>query len=83
MDGGTARFAADASCEHKKWAARSYAVTFAFVTFRFGVIAGVLTHLGSAPVPVWLWLSWTIPLLITELALRFRATPTVNQPAAS
>jgi hypothetical protein len=69
--------------QHKKWAARSYAVTFAFVTFRFGVIAGVLSHLGSAPVPVLLWLSWTIPLLITELALRFRARPTVKLPAAS
>jgi hypothetical protein len=69
--------------QHKKWAARSYAVTFAFVTFRFGVSAGVLPHLGSAPVPVLLWLSWTIPLLITELALRFGVTATVNQPAAS
>jgi hypothetical protein len=69
--------------QHKKWAARSYAVTFAFVTFRLGVSAGVLTPLRWPPVPVLLWLSWTVPLLITELSLRFRATPTVNQTAAS
>jgi hypothetical protein len=58
--------------QHKKWAARSYAVTFSFVTFRLGAEAGVLTHLGSEPVAVWLWLSWTIPLFVTELALRFK-----------
>jgi hypothetical protein len=58
--------------EHRNWAARSYAVTFSFVTFRLGLEAGVLTHLGSEPVPAWLWLSWTIPLFVTELVLRLQ-----------
>jgi Predicted membrane protein (DUF2306) len=60
--------------QHKRWAARSYAVTFSFVTFRLGVDAGVLTQLGSEPVAAWLWLSWAIPLFVTELALRFRTS---------
>ena len=57
--------------QHRNWAARSYAVTFAFVTFRLGAEAGVLAQLGSESVAVLVWLSWTVPLLATEVALRF------------
>jgi len=64
--------------QHKKWAARSYAVTFSFVTFRLGVEAGVLTQLGSEPVAAWLWLSWMIPLFVTELALPSRTRAVVE-----
>ena len=56
--------------QHKKWAARSYAVTFSFVVFRLGAEAGVLTYLGPEPVAVLLWVSWAIPLFVTELVLR-------------
>jgi len=56
--------------QHKKWAIRSYAVTFSFVTFRLGVEAGMLTYLGPEPVALLLCVSWAIPLLVTELVLR-------------
>jgi len=58
--------------QHKKWAMRSYAVTFSFVIFRLGAEAGVLGLLGSEPVSAWIWLSWMIPLLMTELILLLR-----------
>jgi hypothetical protein len=56
--------------QHRQWAARSYAVTFSFVTFRLGAEAGVLPYLGPEPVAVLIWVSWVIPLLATELVVR-------------
>lgn len=58
---------------HKEWMVRSYVVTFAFVLFRF---------LNSYPPIVenasflergatLIWVSWVIPLLITEMALQW------------
>ena len=55
--------------QHRKWAMRSYAVTFSFVVFRLGAEAGVLSLLGAEPVAIWICLSWMIPLLMTELVL--------------
>lgn len=61
--------------QHKEWMIRSYVVTFAFVTFRW------LNELSFAKTlmpqfeergPTIIWLSWTIPLLITELVLSWK-----------
>jgi hypothetical protein len=64
---------------HRTWAARSYAVTFSFVTFRLGVEAGALPYLGPEPVAVLLLMSWVVPLLVTEVVLRgtLRAASTI------
>jgi hypothetical protein len=64
---------------HRAWAARSYAVTFSFVTFRLGVEAGAIPYLGPEPVAVLLWVSWVLPLVITEVVLRgsLRAASTI------
>ncbi len=73
--------------QHKHWAARSYAVTFSFVVFRLGAEAGVLAYLGPEPVAVWLWVSWTVPLLVTELILRLarrrQDMPVLSTPTRS
>lgn len=60
--------------QHREWMIRSYAVTFAFVTFRIldGVmetarVGTMLERMTAAS-----WLAWTLPLLITETVLQAR-----------
>mgnify|MGYP002783901183 FL=1 len=61
--------------QHKEWMIRSYVVTFAFVNFRWLVdlpIANQLMEKFSERGPTMAWLSWTIPLLITEIVLSWK-----------
>jgi uncharacterized membrane protein len=57
--------------QHKEWMIRSYVVTFAFVIFRWLNELEILRELGSFVErgPTLGWLSWTIPLLITEIVI--------------
>ena len=58
--------------QHKEWMIRSYVVTFAFVNFRWLSdlpIAHQLMDKFEERGPTMVWLSWTIPLLITEIIL--------------
>lgn len=60
--------------QHREWMMRSYAVTFAFVTFRFGVDALVAWQ-GVEPRDaqgVMAWACWAVPLLLLEPLLQFR-----------
>ena len=61
--------------QHKEWMIRSYVVTFAFVTFRWLAdlpIAIQLMNKFEERGPTIIWLSWTIPLLITEIVLSWK-----------
>lgn len=61
--------------QHKEWMIRSYVVTFAFVNFRWLVdlpIAHQLMNKFEERGPTIIWLSWTIPLLITEIVLSWK-----------
>ena len=59
--------------QHREWMMRSFTVTFAFVTFRFGV--EMLTSRGL-PTPdaqaIMAWACWAVPLLLLEPALQLR-----------
>ncbi|NND06553.1 MAG: DUF2306 domain-containing protein [Saprospiraceae bacterium] len=59
--------------QHKEWMIRSYVVTFAFVTFRWLNELPALRELGTfiERGPTEIWVSWTIPLLITEVILQW------------
>lgn len=60
--------------QHREWMIRSYAVTFAFVTFRFGVDA-LIAWQGVKPADaqgVMAWACWAVPLLMLEPLLQFR-----------
>jgi uncharacterized membrane protein len=60
--------------QHREWMMRSYAVTFAFVTFRFGVDA-LVTWLGVETRDaqgVMAWACWAVPLLLLEPLLQLR-----------
>ena len=73
---------------HREWMVRSYAVPFAFVTFRIGVDA--LIARGMAPADaqgIMAWACWAVPLLVLEPAIdRWRAAnprPEARPPALS
>lgn len=58
---------------HKEWMIKSYVLTFAFVSFRFINGLSVIKGLGSFAerAPTVLWVSWVIPLLITNMILQW------------
>jgi len=59
---------------HKEWMVRAYVVTFAFVTFRVLNDYGPTSHLqpdGDRIVTLG-WISWVVPLLVTEVVLQLR-----------
>ena len=59
--------------QHREWMMRSYAVTFAFVTFRFGVDALTSQGLaGSDAQAIMAWACWALPLLLLEPLLQLR-----------
>jgi uncharacterized membrane protein len=59
--------------QHREWMLRSYAVTFAFVTFRFGVDA-LIQWQDFEPRDaqgVMAWACWAVPLLLLEPVIAF------------
>ncbi len=63
--------------QHREWMMRSYAVTFAFVTFRFGVDTLASQGLAiSDAQAIMAWACWAIPLLLLEPLLQIRRTAT-------
>lgn len=58
---------------HKEWMIRSYVVTFAFVSFRWLVDLPLVIDLGNfiERAPTAGWISWTLPLFITEIILQW------------
>ena len=73
--------------QHREWMMRSYAVTFGFVVFRFGVDA-LVNWKGMSPLDaqaIMAWAGWTMPLLLLEPLLQLRrmraSTPSSRLPA--
>lgn len=69
---------------HKTWMIRGYVVTFAFVTFRWLLGLPIWSFLGSSQLAVIAWLSWVLPLFVTEMVFRWTRTarPSIR-PASS
>ena len=59
--------------QHHEWMMRSYAVTFAFVTFRFGVDMLASQGMSAADAQaIMAWACWAVPLLMLEPLLQLR-----------
>lgn len=60
--------------QHKEWMIRSYVVTFAFVIFRWLNELSYVQDLGKFVErgPTEIWISWVLPLFITEMILQGR-----------
>jgi uncharacterized membrane protein len=57
--------------QHREWMMRSYAVTFAFVTFRFGVETLVSQGMAASDAQgIMAWACWAVPLLLLEPLLQ-------------
>jgi hypothetical protein len=60
--------------QHREWMARSYVLTFGFVIFRLFIEVMQLVGVGTTMehVTAASWLSWSVPLLITEWVIQGR-----------
>jgi uncharacterized membrane protein len=59
--------------QHREWMMRSYAATFAFVTFRFGVDALTSQGLATSDAQaIMAWACWAMPLLLLEPLIQLR-----------
>lgn len=70
---------------HRDWMRRNYIITFAFVTFRLaGKIPG-LYSLGSLQevFTTFGWMSWTVPLLVSEAFLAVRRLQAPPSPSVT
>jgi len=58
---------------HKEWMVRSYVVTFAFVLFRWLNSTPYFVEMGNfiERGPTMIWVSWVIPLFVTEMILQW------------
>jgi uncharacterized membrane protein YozB (DUF420 family) len=55
---------------HRAWMIRGYVVTFSFVTFRMMIEMPLWSFAGGSQLAVVLWVSWVVPLTVTEVVLR-------------
>jgi uncharacterized membrane protein len=59
--------------QHREWMMRSYAVTFAFVTFRISVDALIAQKMAPSDAQALMaWACWAVPLLLLEPLLQLR-----------
>ena len=60
--------------QHREWMIRSYVVTFAFVIFRWLNELTAVKELGNFVErgPTEIWVSWAIPLFVTEIILQWK-----------
>lgn len=86
MDKGTRRIVGDDVSAHRHWICRAAALTFAAITLRLLLAAGMALHLQRPPVYVFAtWASWSINLAVCEALLRWSAIephPSVAATAA-
>jgi heme/copper-type cytochrome/quinol oxidase subunit 3 len=66
--------------QHRQWVIRSYVLTLTFVACRMAMKSPVLSALGPEAITAVVWASWIGPLLITEVALQWRASGRVPHP---
>lgn len=57
---------------HREWMIRSYVLSWTFVGCRWSQEVGFFSWLGKEGVTAVIWLNWIVPLLLCELALRWK-----------
>jgi hypothetical protein len=66
--------------EHQDWMVRGYVLTYGFVLIRALGEVPVWQALGSAAEPTQNWVGWVVPLVMTDIVLRWRRGSAVAQP---
>jgi hypothetical protein len=69
--------------QHRQWVIRSYVLTLTFVACRIAMQSPAIGALGPEAITATVWASWIVPLMLTEVALQWRATGRAAQPDAS
>jgi hypothetical protein len=58
---------------HRDWMIRSYVLTWTFVGCRIATNVDIFPGLGSEGVTAAIWVNWTVPFVICEVALQWSA----------
>jgi Predicted membrane protein (DUF2306) len=57
---------------HKEWMIRSYVLTWTFVGCRLATLVDFYPWLGRESTTAAIWVNWIVPLVICEIALRWK-----------
>ncbi len=57
---------------HREWMIRSYVLTWTFVGCRLATMIDVFPWLGVESTTAAIWMNWIVPLVICEIALRWK-----------
>lgn len=64
---------------HRDWVIRSYVITWTFVGCRLAMRLPGLSALGDDAITATVWVSWIVPVLVTEVALQWRKTGPLHE----
>lgn len=64
---------------HREWVIRSYVLTLTFVGCRLAMRLPIIAELGAEAITATIWVSWIIPVLVTEILLQWKRTGPVPQ----
>lgn len=67
---------------HREWMIRSYVLTWTFVGCRLATMIDFYPWLGAESVTAAIWINWIVPLVICEIALRWREGARLKPPDA-
>lgn len=56
---------------HRDWVIRSYVLTFSFVVCRLAMRLPAVESLGPETATAVVWVTWALPLFLTEVALQW------------
>lgn len=57
---------------HREWMIRSYVLTWTFVGCRLATMVDLYPWLGAESTTAAIWINWIVPLVICEIALRWK-----------
>jgi len=69
--------------EHRDWVIRSYVLTWSFVGCRLAMRLPGLSSLGDEAITAIVWVTWIVPLLLTEVALQWRKASPLGDPKSA
>ncbi len=58
--------------EHRQWMVRSYVLTWSFVGCRLATMVDFYPWLGPESTTAAIWVNWIVPLVVCEIALRWK-----------
>lgn len=68
---------------HREWMIRSYVLSWTFVGCRVATTIDLYPWLGAESVTTAIWVNWIVPLILCEVALRWKEGARIDRRAAT